>query len=200
MANVVKDPVRIPGAVGALTSGVGLLNGGIAPVTHVSTREVPIIRHKVQLNNLQISIDAGAGGAADARSQKILTLPEGKWMVLAVAPNFTVTTPAGVSVATAVWSLGTAAATADNATLTSTEADILASQTLGDGTLAAGASETENAVIIGTGTAPALIGDDDGIDIYFSIGGTTTHASDVLPEIAIDGTIELVVIDLNVGK
>lgn len=201
MANVVKDKVRIPSAVGALTSGVTLLNGGSNPVTHVHTREVPVIRHRIQLNNLQMALTASGGGAADAQGQKILNLPEGRWLVLAVEADFTVTTPAGASIATAVWSIGTAAAADANGALTSTEADIVASQTLGDGTLAAGATEVEDTQVLGTGTAPALAGGatDSGTDLYFNIGGTTTHASDTLPKIAINGTIELVMIDLGIG-
>lgn len=202
MANVIKDPVRIPAAAGALTSGVTLLNGGAAPVTHVHSRACEVVRHKVQLNNLQMLLTAASGGAADAQGQKILTLAEGRYLVLAVEGDFTVTTPAGVSIATAVWSLGTAAATADNAALTSTEADIVASQTLGDGTLAAGATEVEDTQILGLGTAVGLAGaaTDAGTDIYFNIGGTTTHASETAPKIAINGTIELVLIDLGIGR
>lgn len=196
-ANVIKDNVRTPTAAGALTTGVSLLNGGVQPVAHVHSRECSVVRHKVRMNNLQITMDAASGGAADGRGQKLITLPAGKWLVLAVDADFTVTTPAGASIATAVWALGTALATADNAALTSTEANVLASTTLGDGTLAAGAAESETGVQLGTGTAPALVGGTSATDVYFNIGGTTTHATDVAPEIAIDGTIELVLIDLG---
>jgi hypothetical protein len=200
MANVIKDPVRIPNAAGTLSTGVTLLGGGAAPVTTVHTRQCPVIRHKIQLNNLQMGITSSAGGAADAVGQKILTIPEGRWLVLAAEGDFTVTTPTGCSVATAVWSVGTAAPGDADATLSSTEADVVASQTLGDGTLAAAAAETEDNQILGTGSAPALVGDNDGVDLYFNIAGTFTHATVAAQNIAIDGTLELVLIDLGIGK
>ena len=202
MANVIKDNVRIPSAAGALGTGVTLPGGGTQPARVVHCREVPVQRVKVELPSLQMLITAASGGAADAVGQKILSLPEGSWMLLASECDFTVTTPSGLSVATAVFSLGTAAATNANAALTSTEADILASTTLGDGTLAAAATETEDTVTIGIGSGayPSLIGDNDGIDIYFNIGGTFTHASNGDHNIVVNGTVELVLIDLNVGK
>lgn len=198
MAKTRLQKVRQLGTAAAATAGVTIPSGGVVPIKPISHDLLMVHRVRVEIPALQFLLTAAGGGAADAQSQKLLTLPAGRFLQLAVLPQFTVTTPDGVSIATAVWSLGTAAATADNASLTSTEADILSSQTLGDGTLAAGASETESAAVLGTGTAVALVGASDAeTDVYFSIGGTTTHASDTAPVITIDGTIDLVLVDLG---
>lgn len=193
-----NDKLRTPMGVGALTSGVTLSNGGVVPVKTVHTKEMKIIKHRVELPGNIFTVTAASGGAADAQGQKILTLPQGKWFVFGSRVDTTVTTQAGLSVATAVYSLGTAAATADDAALTTTEADVLASQTLGDGTLAAGASETDQAYVLGLGTATGLVGSTTAdTDIYYNIGGTFTHASSTSVTVTISGTIELFLLDLG---
>lgn len=200
MATVDRDTVRIPNAVGVLGAGNANANGSSFPVISKHTRQANIIRRKVTLNSLGLGITAAVGGAADGAGQKILTLPKGYWLILAVNPELTVTTPAGLTVATAVWSLGTALATDANAALTSTEADVLASQTLGDGTLAAAASEQDLVPVIGTGTTPAIVGSPTAdVDVYFNIGGTFTHATITTQTIQIAGDIELIMIDLGVN-
>jgi hypothetical protein len=182
-------------------SGVTIPSGGVVPVKIVTNELLRPQRIKVNLPALVFGITAASGGAADAQGQKLFELPAGTWQVLGSSFDFTVTTQSGLSVATAVFSLGTAAATADDATLSSTEANVCASQTLGDGTLAGGASETEDTVVLGTGSAVANIGDTDGTTtpVYFNIAGTFTHASDVTCDVTIDGDIELIVLDLGVG-
>lgn len=197
MANVIKDQVRIPAAGGGPAAGNTAPAGSQIAVLTEHVRECPVIRHRMKINNLGFGITASGGGAADAKGQKLITLPPGKFLLLAVDPEFTVTTGAGLSVATAVFALGTAAATDANASLTSTEADILASQTLGDGTLAAGAAETESATFLGNGTAPVIIGGAAATDIYFNVGGTFTHASVTDQPIYINGFVELYLIDLG---
>lgn len=193
-----NDKLRQPLGVGALTSGVTLSNGGVVPVRHVHTKEMKVIKHRVELPGNIFTVTAASGGAADAQGQKVLTLPQGSWLVLGSRRDFTVTTSAGNSVATAVCSLGTAAATADDAALTSTEADVLASQTLGDGTLAAAATESEQAFALGTGTAPALVGSTSAdTDIYFNVGGTFTHATLTDVTLTVTGTLELFLLDLG---
>lgn len=193
-----KDKLRIPIGVAAATSGVTLNNGGVIPVNHVHTKEMSIIKHRVNLPGAIFTVTAAGVGAADAQGQKLLTLPQGSWLVLASRRDLTVTTQAGLSVATAVMSLGTAAGTDADGALTGTEADVLSSQTLGDGTLAAAATEDEEAFTLGTGTAPALVGSTTAdTDIYLNIGGTFTHASDTACEVTIAGNIELVLLDLG---
>ncbi len=197
MANVIRDDVRIPSAASALSAGNANTPGSSFPVLSRHTRTANIIRRSVKLNALGFGITASVGGAADGAGNKLLTLPKGYWLILAVNPEITVTTPAGLSVATAVYGLGTALAGDANAALTSTEANVLASQTLGDGTLAAAASESNTVPIIGTGTAPAIIGGATDTDVYFNIGGTFTHATVTTQTIQIDGHVELVMIDLG---
>jgi hypothetical protein len=194
-----NENLRTPLGVASFTSGVtASTSGGVVPVKHVHTKKMTVIKHRVELPGAKYTVTAASGGAADAQGQKILTLPQGSWLVLATRRVLTVTTQAGLSVATAVMSLGTAAATADDAALTSTEANILSSQTLGDGTLAAAATEDEEAFTLGTGSAPALITDTAAdIDVYLNIGGTFTHASATSVDVTLAGTIELVLLDLG---
>lgn len=193
-----NDKLRRPLGVSALDAGVTLGSGGVVPVKQVHTKEMKIIKHRVELPGNIFTLTAASGGAADAQGQKILTLPQGSWLVLASRRDLVVTTQAGLSIATAVMSLGTATATADNGALTSTEADVLASQTLGDGTLAAAASEDEEAFALGTGTAPALVGSTTAdTDVYLNIGGTLTHATETACTVTISGTIELMLLDLG---
>jgi hypothetical protein len=193
-----NDKLRVPMGVGALTSGVTLSNGGVVPVKTVHTKEMKVIKHRVELPGNIFTVTAAVGGADDAQSQKILTLPQGSWLVLGSRIDTTVTTQAGLSVATAVYGIGTAAATADNGALTSTEANVLASSTLGDGTLAAAASETDQVFNLGTGTAPALVGSTTAnTDLYYSIGGTFTHATLTSVTVTVSGTIELFLLDLG---
>lgn len=193
-----NDNLRVPLGVGALTSGVTLASGGVVPVRTVHTKKAPIIKHRVELPGNIFTVTAASGGAADAQGQKLLTLPQGAWLVLASRADLSVTTQAGLSVATAVYSLGTAAATDANGALTSTEADVLASQTLGDGTLAAAATELDQAIVLGTGTAVGLVGSTTAdTDIYFNIGGTFTHASATSVTVTISGSIELTLLDLG---
>lgn len=201
MAKVSNRKVRQPNIAGAAGTGITIPGGGVVPINGISNELLSVQKVKVNIPALGFGITAASGGAADAIGQKLLSLPAGSWLVLATSYDFTVTTPAGLSVASAVFALGTAAATNANAALTTTEADVCASQTLGDGTLAAAASETEDTVVIGTGTAPAIIGDTDGTetDVYFNIGGTFTHAGDGDHNVTISGDVELVLIDLGVG-
>lgn len=193
-----NDKVRTPLGVGSFSSGVTSTSGGVVPVKAVHTKVLPVIKHRVELPGAVFGVTAASGGAADAQGQKILTLPQGSWLVFASRRDLVVTTQAGLSVATAVMSLGTVTGVADDAALTTTEADVLASQTLGDGTLAAGASEDEEGFTLGTGTAPALVGSTTAdTDIYLNIAGTFTHASDVTGEVTISGTVELFLLDLG---
>lgn len=190
--------LRRPAGVGELTSGVTLA-GQTGIVRALQTEKLHVIRHEVDIPGLVYGVTAASGGAADAQGQKLLTLPEGVWLVLGSKVSLTWTPQSGLSIATAVYSLGTAAATANNGALTSTEADVLASQTLGDGTIAAGTAESDlNTFVLGTGSAVAAV---DALaaekDVYLNIGGTFTHASDVTGEVTVSGTVELYLMDLG---
>lgn len=204
MAHIIKDNPRIPSVASTLATGVTAPAGASFPINHVHVREPRLHRIKVEIPSLTFALTAASGGgAADAQGQKLIDLPAGKWLVLATDYNFTVTTASGYSASSAVFSLGTAAATADNAALTSTEADVCASQTLGDGTLAAGASETEDTTVLGTGTAPAIIGSSVAAGptgIYFNIGGSWIHATLTDALVTINGTVELILLDLGVAS
>lgn len=194
-----NDKVRTPLGVNAFTSGVtASTSGGVVPVKTVHTKVIPVIKHRIEIPGAKYTVTGAVGGAADAQGQKILTLPQGSWLVLGSRRDLTVTTQAGLSVATAVMGLGTVTGVADDGAVTTTEADVLSSQTLGDGTLAAAATESEQAFALGTGTAPALVGSTSAdTDIYLNIGGTFTHASATSVTVTITGTIELFLIDLG---
>lgn len=195
---VSDSTVRQATIAGAASPNISIPDGGVFPLKGVHNKLVKAQRVKVRMSELGFGITASVGGAADAAGQKLLTLPKGKSILFASVHDFTVTTPAGLSVASAVFSLGTAVATDANAALTSTEADVCASQTLGDGTLAAGATETENTTVLGTGTAVGFVGTQDAeTDVYFNIGGTFTHASITDQNVTIDGAVELVLLDLG---
>ena len=199
MAFTSNDNPRRPLGVSAFSSGVtSSVSGGVVPVKQVHTKELKVIKHRVELPGASYTVTAAVGGAADAQGQKILTLPQGSWLVLGSRRDLTVTTQAGLSVATAVMSLGTVTGVADDGALTTTEADVLSSQTLGDGTLAAAATESEQAYALGTGTAPALVGSTSAdTDVYLNIGGTFTHATLTSVTVTLAGTVELFLVDLG---
>ena len=195
-----NDKQRVPLGVSAFTSGVtASVSGGVVPVNHVHTKNLTVIKHRVNLPGARFALTAAvSGGAADAQGQKLLTLPQGKWLVLASRYDLSSVTNTGYSATSAVFGIGTAAATADDAALTSTEADVLASQTLGDGSLASAAAETDQAYVLGTGTAPALIGSTTAdTDLYLNVGGSWIHASATAATLTMTGTIELFLLDLG---
>lgn len=192
-------PFRRPEGAGDFTTGVTSAPGAYVPSRALSTERLNVIRHKVELPGNIFGVTAAVGGAADAQGQKLLRLTRGVWMVLGSKVALTFAPQAGMSVATAVYSLGTAAATDANAALTSTEADVLASQTMGDGTIASGVAESDlNTFVLGTGTAIGVV---DTLsaekDVFLNIGGTFTHASDVTGEVTVSGTVELYLVDLG---
>ncbi len=195
-----NDRQRVPLGVSAFTSGVtSSVSGGVFPVKKVHTKDMTIIKHRVELPGATFALTAApTGGAADAQGQKLLTLPQGKWMVLGSRYDLSSVTGTGYSATSAVFSIGTAAATADDAALTSTEADVLASQTLGDGSLASAAAETDQAFVLGTGTAPALVGSTSAdTDLYLNVGGSWIHATLTAATLTMSGTIELFLLDLG---
>ena len=160
----------------APTSGVAFGNTEAGIVSGLETLVIPTYRTKLSLQNLvyTVSVTSG-GGAADGQGQKIFTFPEGNIRIAAIEINGNVTTGAGVSSTTAVISLGSAAAGDAGATLTGTEADIMASATLGDGTLAAATAESIEELAEPVSTV--FDGTTTPLDVYLNIAGSWVHAS-----------------------
>ena len=192
--------VRRPDAGGSGQTGIGVPNGGVFPVDVVHHQTIPVQSIKVAFD-ANFEMTAAPGGAADGQGLKIATLPAGKKHFLgSKVTNLQVTTQADLSVATAVFALGSAAAGSGNAALAGTEADIVGSTSLGDGTLAGGATETEPNLTTGglagtVGLTPNASASE--LDVYLNAAGTFTHASDTLCDLRITGEVELFFIDLG---
>lgn len=171
----------------AADSGVAVTSG----TTVVQLTEnfiTPIYTTKLYIPGLTYTVAVDSGGAADAQGQLIFTFPEGVVKVHAAWVEGTLTPATGVSAASAVFSLGSATGVADDAELTSTEADIMASQVLGDGTLASATAEpmsaavNSTAVLDGTATAKGC---------YLNVASTWTKASGTTSTLAFTGNVTL---------
>lgn len=118
------------------TSGVGAPNGTGVTATEYGTGAV----HKtvLTLTNVSITVTDTGGANGGQGSLKVYDFPEGVIQFLGASYNLTTLAGAGGigDTAALVGSLGSVAAGAGDATLTSTEADMIASTT---GTLTAGA-------------------------------------------------------------
>lgn len=156
------DPSLLTGAL-YTASGVGAVNGtGVTVTEHGDSAS-----HLTVVTFTAVSVatvDAGAAGAHGAL--KFYDLPAGAIQIEGISYNLTTTAGAGgiTDTAALVGSIGSTTVGTDNATLTSTEADVLASTT---GTLSGGA-----------GTLKAHSFTDVGMD------GTTT-AADLYLNIAV---------------
>jgi hypothetical protein len=183
--------VRKPNTGSAGQADISVPDGGVFPITPVHHQAVSVQSMKVAFDAF-FHVTAAAGGNADYVSLKLLTLPPGRKRFLAsVVTIDRVTTDAGLSVATAAYWLSRTPGGAE-----------IAGDVLGDGTLAAGATETGPSVSYG-GT---LNDSDDGIlgaaagestDIYFDVEGTFTHATLTALKLRVAGTVELFFIDLG---
>jgi hypothetical protein len=178
----------------AVTSGVAITTAS-NPLYNTSQSPyaelVNQYRTVVKLNPITMTIACtSGGGAADAQGQKLWTFPEGFIDVERVMISGSLTPATGLSATTTVCSLGTAAATADDAALTGTEADILASTTWGDGTLASATAEAQS--VAGAGVAGVLDGSSTAKDCYLNIGATWVKASGTTSTIAIASTTIIV--------
>lgn len=193
-----NDRLRVPEGVSAVSTNVTLTNGGVVPVQTVHTKVQDVIKHRVELKSLTYNVTAAAGGAADGAGQKIMTLPVGAWLVLAARVDLTVTPQTGLSGASVIYGIGTAASGTDGA-LGTTEDDVLGELAFGDGTIAASTAETEQVIVKpGDGTTAYLLDGTAGAkDLYLNLAGTWTHASDVTGELVVAGTVELFLLDLG---
>ncbi len=117
ITGITVDPTTTAGVGTVSGTGVSVVEGGNSGL-HKTT---------FTLANTQVITDAGAAGAQGGT--KIYTFPEGVITILGVSCNATTLAGAGgiADGAATVHSLGTVTAAVDNATLTSTEADIIAS-------------------------------------------------------------------------
>ena len=128
-------------------------------------------------------VDSGANGGHGAL--KLVTLPEGNAVVLGASTNLTITRVGTdiVAAAAVVSSIGTTATATDNATLTTTEANIVPSTaaplTTGAGTVK-GAS---TAVLVSNGATTAVP-----VFLNFAIPAADIAATDAL---LVSGTVTL---------
>ncbi len=170
------------------TAGLGAVAGtGVA-----ITSEKDAVVHKTLITITALSVtttDAGAAGAHG--SQKIYDFPEGNILVLGGVMDLTTLAGAGgiADTAALISSLGTVAAVNDNATLTTTEANIIPSTS---GTLVAGAGTMK-----GKSTTPAPFdGTTTPVDVFlnFAMPDAGSTANDTL---TVSGTVTLIWINLG---
>lgn len=169
-------------ALGATLAGVGAAAG-----TGVVAAEGVLVPNKTVLTFSAVSVtmtDATTNGCHG--SQKIYDFPEGLIAIDSVITDLAITAGAGgiTDTAAVVVAIGTVANAADNATLTSTEANILPSTTatLTGGVGAAKGESTAYTVLDGTATAVDAI-----LNIAVPDAGST--ASDTM---AVTGTVTIV--------
>lgn len=145
--------INTPSGAAGINTVVGGQQAGVSRV--VDIEDVPVYRVKV---NLPAGIDwlhdvTSGGGAPDGGGQKILTLKNGCYELLGAHINLTFTTAAGVTSAAApVVAIGSAIGAVDSATLTSTEADYIAS-TAFDSAMSAATAQTISQFVPATTSA-----------------------------------------------
>lgn len=149
--------------------------------------------HKTVLTLAALSIATTDNGAAGAQgSQKVYDFPEGVITVLGCSYNLTTLAGAGgiADTAALVGSLGSAAAGAGDATLTGTEADLIASTT---GTLTAGAGVLAK---YGSLVAAAFDGHTTPLDAILNIA-VPDAGSSAADTVTISGTITICWINIG---
>jgi hypothetical protein len=195
-----KQTIRRPDTGGPGQTGIGVPNGGVFPTRPIHHQEIPVQSVKVAFD-ANFEVTAAGAGAADGQGLKLLTLPAGRKVLIGtLIEDLVATTQAGLTGASVNFSLGTAAANSDADLADSGEANALGSLTIGDGTLAAGAAESEaDTAYLGASGTIALIGTNTGdeVSIYLNVAGTFTHASDTLCDLRVQGSLELFYIDLG---
>lgn len=166
-------------------TGVGAAAG--TGVTAAETGNSAVHKTTLTLAALSIAV-ADTGGAAGAQgSQNVYTFPEGVIQFLGASYNLTVTR-VGTAIAAGaalVGSLGSVAAGAGDATLTSTEADMIASTA---GTLTAGAGTLKKH---GSLVAAAFDGHTTPVPVYLNVAVPDADIS-ATDAVLISGTITLV--------
>jgi hypothetical protein len=123
--------VRTVDSTTAVTSGPGAI--GAAAGTGVVAAEyggAPVHKTVLTITNLAITVTDTGGANGGQGSQKVYDFPEGVIQLLGASYNLTTVAAAGIGATAAlVGSLGSAAAGVGDATLTGTEADMIASTT-----------------------------------------------------------------------
>lgn len=153
------DQERMAAAIDANFDQIGDQSQGAISTNGNTVAEIVGVVHRSRFtfNNTMTATD----GSAEGESSLLYTFPEGRIYILGVAIDATVVNTATEADTndTFVMAIGTAAA-ADDATLTSTEADIIASTTFSDGavtlTNAWEADFTAGADTVFDGTASAV--------------------------------------------
>lgn len=170
-------------------SGVGAKNGSAVSVVELGDGAV----HKTVFTLTALSVtmtDAGAAGCHG--SHKIYDFPEGVIQVLGCSYNLTTLAGSGGigDTAALVGALGTTATATDNATLTTTEANLIASTT---GTLTAGAGVLQSH---GSLVATAFDGHTTPVDAYLNLAvpDAGSSASDT---VTVSGTITITWVNLG---
>jgi hypothetical protein len=171
------------GAVMVTADGVGAKNG--AAITATEYGDGAVHKTVLTLVDLDISmVDSGANGGHG--SHKIYDFPDGAIQVLGASYNLT-TARVSTGLATnaaIVGAIGSTATATDNATLTTTEADVIASTT---GTLTSGAGTLKK---YGSLVAAAFDGTTTALDLYLNaaVVDAGISATDTL---RVNGTITL---------
>ncbi len=172
-------------------SPVAAGNGAAAGTGNVATEQRGNV-HTTVLTMTAMSItmtDATTAGCHG--SQKIYDFPAGNIMILGATTDLAITAGSGgiTDTASVVGSIGSAAIGTDNATLSSTEANIVPSTaaTLTGGVGAMDGESTASAILDGTATA---------VDAYLNIAvpDAGSSASDT---VSVTGTVTLVWINLG---
>lgn len=174
------------GAIGAFqtTDGVGAKNGAAVAVAEYGSGAI----HKSVFTLTALSVtmtDAGAAGCHG--SHKIYDFPAGAIQILGASFNLTTLAGAGgiADNAALVGSLGSVTTVTDNATLTTTEADLIASYA---GTLSGGAGVLTK---YGSLVAAAFDGTSTAMDAYLNLA-VPDAGSSANDTIAVAGTITIV--------
>lgn len=170
----------------AVSTGVTLSAGQVFPTLTKGHELDPMRKQRISCNFI-LNPTAGAGGAAGGMGQKIIAVPKGFAEIKAVIANLHLNSVG--SGASVVWSLGSVQA-AQDATLTSTEADLIASTSVGTVTAATDKQILSvTAVPVANQAIDASAGDKD---FYLNIAGTWTHASlNPLP-VVVTGYVDIV--------
>lgn len=192
---VLPEKRRFPVLNQTASSGTAVETVEADLIKYASIEDVRLMRYRVDLatDGVDFTVSVAAGGQADGQGLKLFTFPEGGIWIAAAKLDVDVTPDAGVSATSAVISLGTALAGDADASLTSTEADIVASNTLGDGTLAASTAEAVS-LFVGAGAngeGATLDGSATAKDCNLNIAGTWTKASGSTANVNVKGTVEV---------
>lgn len=167
------------------SSGVGAAAG--TGVSAVETGSGAVHKTTLTLAATSIAVTDSGGAAGGQGSQKVYDFPEGVIQLLGASYNLTVArVGTGIAAnAALVGSLGQAAAGAGDSTLTSTEADMIASTT---GTLSSGAGVLQK---YGSLVAAAFDGHSTAIDAILNVAVPDAGIS-ATDAVLVSGTITLV--------